>query len=228
MRPGYHEQPRTDIQALVQAPGARILDVGCGSGTLAAAFKEAGASHVAGVEIDSGAAAMARAALDVVVEGGAMEAELPFSPGEFDYLVFGDVLEHLPEPEAALARYLEYLSANGRVIVSVPNMRFYTVLLRLLFDRWSYTDVGVRDRTHLRIFTRRSLERMLTDAGLEIETLARNFRLFEDQSGIGRMGALATRVVRRTLGPWLLRDLLAYQYLAVCRLRPRVPTSERP
>ena len=101
-----------------------------------------------------------------------MDAELPFSAGEFDYLIFADVLEHLPEPEAALERYLDFLAPDGRVIVSVPNMRFYLVLLRLIFDRWSYTDSGVRDRTHLRIFTRRSLMRMLSESGLEVERLS--------------------------------------------------------
>lgn len=224
MTAGYYEDPRPDIQALVQAGGARILDVGCGAGALSAALKDAGAAHAAGVELDPDAARRAAGALDRLVEGSAVEAELPFGPGEFDYLIFGDVLEHLPAPEEALERYLPYLAPDGRVIVSVPNMRFYLVLMRLLFDRWAYTDSGVRDRTHLRIFTRRSLERMLNGAGLEIERLHRNYRLFEDQSKIGRTGALATRAVRRTIAPWLFRDLLAFQYVALCRRATPAPT----
>jgi 2-polyprenyl-3-methyl-5-hydroxy-6-metoxy-1,4-benzoquinol methylase len=224
MTVGYYEDPRPDIQALIRPRDARILDVGCGAGALSAALKSSGAAHVAGVELDSQAAEKATARLDQLIEGGALEAELPFSPGGFDYLIFGDVLEHLPAPEKALERYLPYLAPEGRVIVSVPNMRFYLVLLRLLVDRWSYTDSGVRDRTHLRIFTRRSLEGMLSGAGLEIEQLHRNQRLFEDQSQIGRAGALATRVVRRTIGPWLFRDLLAFQYVALCR-RERPTTT---
>jgi SAM-dependent methyltransferase len=225
MTVGYYEDPRPDIQALVQPRDARILDVGCGAGALSAALKDAGAAHAAGVELDGDAAEKAAARLDQLVEGGALEAELPFSTGEFDYLIFGDVLEHLPAPERALERYLPYLAPAGRVIVSVPNMRFYLVLLRLLLDRWAYTDSGVRDRTHLRIFTRRSLERMLNGAGLEIERLHRNYRLFEDQSQIGRAGAVATRVVRATIAPLLLRDLLAFQYVALC-CRAAPTTSE--
>jgi SAM-dependent methyltransferase len=186
---------------------------------LSVALKEAGASHVAGVELDPLAAAKASARLDQLVEGGALDAELPFSAGEFDYLIFGDVLEHLPEPEQALERYLPFLAPDGRVIVSVPNMRFYSVLLRLIFDRWSYTDSGVRDRTHLRIFTRRSLIRMLNEAGLEVESLSRNYRLLEDQSQIGRVGALATRLSNVTIARWLFRDLMAFQYVVVCRRR---------
>jgi hypothetical protein len=98
-------------------------------------------------------------------------------------------------------------------------MRFYWVLLRLIFDRWSYTKHGVRDRTHLRIFTRYSLEQMLQRHGLEIERLTRNFRLVEDQTRIGRLGAVATRIVRRWVAPLLFPNLMAYQYVAVARRR---------
>jgi len=227
MRSGYHDDPRPDIQALVRSPGARILDVGCGAGALSAALKAAGATHVAGIELDPEAAAKAGTSLDVVVQGGALEANLPFSKGEFDYVIFGDVLEHLPDPEAALDRYLPYLAPEGRLVVSVPNMRFYSVLLRLMFDRWSYTDSGVRDRTHLRIFTRRSLITMLGGAGLQVEELRRNHRLVEDQSGIGRLGALATRVSNATIARWPFRDLLAFQFIAVCR-RGRSPAPLAP
>ena len=52
------------------------------------------------------AAARARERLDVVVEGSVLDAPLPFAAGEFDLIVFADVLEHLPDPDAALARCL--------------------------------------------------------------------------------------------------------------------------
>jgi 2-polyprenyl-3-methyl-5-hydroxy-6-metoxy-1,4-benzoquinol methylase len=213
----YYGDPRPDVQAVVTAPGRRVLDVGCGGGALGSALKAAGAAYVAGVERHAAAAEEARGRLDLLVEGDLAVAPLPFSPGEFDYIVFADVLEHLPDPEAVVRRYLPYLAPEGRVVVSVPNMRFYLVLLRLAADRWEYTDSGVRDRTHLRIFTRQSLEAMLGSLGLRIERLTRNYRLFEDQSRIGRVGALATRVVRAALAPWLFPELFAFQYVAVAR-----------
>jgi hypothetical protein len=76
----------------------------------------------------------------------------------------------------------------------------------------------VRDRTHLRIFTRRSLLDLLGASGLEVEMLHRNTRLLDDQSQIGRAGALATRVVQGTVARWWpFRELLTYQYVAVAR-----------
>jgi len=213
----YHDDPRPDILALVDPRGRRCLDVGCGAGALGAALRAAGAAHVAGVELHSGAAAQARGRLDVLVEGDVLDSPLPFEDGEFDLIVFADVLEHLPDPDAALARCLAYLTADGKVVVSVPNMRFYLVLARLALDRWEYADHGVRDRTHQRIFTRRSLERMLAAHGLRVERLERNSRLLDDQSQIGRAGALATRIARATVARWPFRDLMAYQYVAVAR-----------
>ena len=213
----YYGDPRPDVQALLSPAGRRVLDVGCGGGALGAALKAAGAAHVAGVERHPAAAAEARGRLDRLVEGDLAVVALPFAPGEFDYIVFADVLEHLSDPDAVVRRYLPYLAPEGRVVVSVPNMRFYLVLLRLAADRWAYTDSGVRDRTHLRIFTRQSLEAMLASLGLRVERLTRNYRLFEDQSRIGRLGALATRFVRAAVAPWLFPELFAFQYVAVAR-----------
>jgi len=216
---GYYADPRPDVQGLIRAPNARILDVGCGEGALCAALRAAGASYLAGVELEPKAAASARRVVDALVEGSILDCALPFSRGEFDYLVFADVLEHLPDADRALERCLPYLAPGGHVVISVPNMRFYLVLLRLIAGRWSYTDSGVRDRTHLRIFTRHSLQRMLDRHGLRIERLHRNFRLVEDQSHIGRAGALATRLVRATIAPALFPDLMAFQYVALARRR---------
>jgi 2-polyprenyl-3-methyl-5-hydroxy-6-metoxy-1,4-benzoquinol methylase len=219
MSASYYREPRPDVRDMLEPAGRRILDVGCGEGALGAALKQAGAERVVGIERHSAAAEVARNQLDEVLEGDVAQLAGELTQQSFDYLIFADVLEHLTEPERVLARLLPLLEPDGRVVVSVPNMRFYLVLARLVFDRWSYADSGVRDRTHLRIFTRRSLERMLTDHGLVIERLRRNYRLLDDQSQIGRAGALATRFVQRVLGPLLFRDLMAYQYVAVARRR---------
>lgn len=215
----YYSDDRPDVQALVEANGARILDVGCGEGALAAALRSNGAAHIAGVELQPEAALQARSRVDILVEGSIMDSPLPFRQGEFDYVILADVLEHLPDPDLALERLVGLLAPQGRLVISVPNSRFYLVLLRLAFDRWAYTSHGIRDRTHLRVFTRHSLEQMLRRHGLEVEKMTRNYRLFEDQTSIGRTGALATRLVRATVAPRLFPDLMAFQYVVVARRR---------
>ena len=101
----YYGDPRPDIQRLVTASGRRFLDVGCGSGALGAALKQTGAAHVAGIELHSPAAERARERLDVFVEGDVMGVDLPFADGEFDYIVFADVLEHMPTRSACCAAF---------------------------------------------------------------------------------------------------------------------------
>lgn len=213
----YYGDSRPDIRKLVDPVGSRVLDLGCGEGALAAELKAAGAIYVAGVELNHDAATVAASVLDLLVEGSIVDVALPFEVEQFDYLIFGDVLEHLPDPDLALARYLPLLRVGGHVIVSVPNWRFYSVLLRLIVDRWEYTESGVRDRTHLRVFTRHSLERLLGRHNLVLVELLRNSRLIEDQSRIGRLGALLTRVSNRTVARWVFPELLAYQYVALAR-----------
>jgi 2-polyprenyl-3-methyl-5-hydroxy-6-metoxy-1,4-benzoquinol methylase len=211
----YYSDPRPEIRRLVQADGARILDVGCGEGVLGAGLKADGAAYVAGIELHAPSAEVARRRLDLLVAGSVVDADLPFAHSEFDYLLFADVLEHLPDPDAALQRCLPFLKPKGRVIISVPNWRFYSVLLRLIVDRWSYTDAGVRDRTHLRVFTRYSVEQFVKHNGLELIEIGRNHRLIEDQSEIGRLGAVATRISNATLARWVFPELLAFQYVVV-------------
>jgi hypothetical protein len=58
---------------------------------------------------------------------------------------------------------------------------------------------------------------MLAAQGLAVEQMRRNYRLFDDQSQIGRVGAVASRLAQRLLAPVLFRNLMAYQYLVVAR-----------
>ena len=82
--------------------GARVLDVGCAEGYLAARLKERGC-FVVGVEADAAAARKAEAACDAVVAGDVEDPAVREELRErFDVVLFGDVLEHLRDPEAVL------------------------------------------------------------------------------------------------------------------------------
>jgi 2-polyprenyl-3-methyl-5-hydroxy-6-metoxy-1,4-benzoquinol methylase len=94
--------------------------------------------------------------------------ELDFPPG-FDYVVCGDILEHLKDPYAILRRIMEWLNPGGKLLVCLPNIRNYRVLQDLLIlGEWKYVPAGILDRTHLRFFTRRSCKRMLQEAGFDV------------------------------------------------------------
>jgi 2-polyprenyl-3-methyl-5-hydroxy-6-metoxy-1,4-benzoquinol methylase len=152
--------------ALADGPG-RVLDVGCSSGYLAGPLSEAGATIV-GVELDPAAAAEARSVCEDVLVGDVETLELPFEPSSFDVVLCGDVVEHLRDPGAALARLRPFLRPGGRLVLTTPNVANWAIRLSLLGGRWRYTDRGILDRTHLHLFTRKTLVETVTRAGYRV------------------------------------------------------------
>ncbi len=149
--------------------GGRVLDLGCASGGLLALLR-ARAGHLAGLELSQTAAQAAARIGDEVVCGALEDPALPFAPGSFDLVVLADVLEHLADPAAALARAAAWCRPGGAVLVSVPNVAHWRARLTLLRGRWPEHDSGTFDASHLRWFTRESLHALLAGAGLtEIE-----------------------------------------------------------
>lgn len=168
---GYFGHPRAEMVPFVPRSATRILEVGCGAGAFGALVKQARDCDYWGVEPDAGAAAQARLRLDRVIQG-------PFEPralgGEtFDCVVFNDVLEHLRDPEAVLRDCRALLRPSGHVVASVPNLRYFPYLYRLVArGDLEYEDEGVLDRTHLRLFTRRSAVNMFVRQGYRVVSLA--------------------------------------------------------
>jgi SAM-dependent methyltransferase len=159
---GGHER----LLALAGSP-ERALDVGCSTGYLAQRLTERGA-RVVGIEADPVAAAEARGVCEEVLVGDAESVELPFPPGSFDLVLCGDLLEHLRDPGAFLERIRPLLRPGGRLVLTTPNVANWAMWLGLLAGRWRYTDRGILDRTHVHLFTRRTLVETLERAGYRI------------------------------------------------------------
>jgi len=148
--------------------GAQVLDVGCGSGDLADLLRSRCHAHVVGVEPDPTRAAHARA-LGLEIFEGMLTLDACQQLGQFDVVVFADVIEHLPDPLALLHLSRRLLRPAGFIVVSVPNIAHWTVRLSLLKGQFDYAPVGIMDATHLRWFTARTLEQLLSAAGFELE-----------------------------------------------------------
>jgi methionine biosynthesis protein MetW len=149
---------------------ARVLDVGCGSGILGAALMQKKQCTVVGVDSDPKAVAIAKGRLNdarsVDLEHTGWSDQL--SLAWFDAIIFGDVLEHTKEPEAILREAKRLLAPNGHIIVSLPNVAYIMVRLRMMFGKFNYSDSGILDRTHLRFFTRKSARELIERAGYRI------------------------------------------------------------
>jgi len=144
----------------------KILDVGTASGYLGKVWRGSG-HYVAGIEYDAATAEKAREYYDAFQVADVERFAFPYVR-EFDYIVFADVLEHLRDPAAVLRRCLPALKESGKIIVSVPNIANWIIRLSLLFGKFDYMDRGILDRTHLRFFTLRSLEQLLSEVSCEI------------------------------------------------------------
>jgi len=205
--PGYYENERRDVARLIPAHAKQILDVGCGSGKLGSLLKaEHPECHVTGVEINAAVAAEAGAVLDAVVVGDIQQMSLPFPSASFDCIIFADVLEHTVDPGAILRTVRSLLVPQGVIVCSIPNMRHYTVILQLLRKGWEYADHGLFDRTHLRFFSRRSIERLLLESGFSIEHCE------------PRVVASKKMKAANVLAGGVLAEFLAMQYIFVAHV----------
>ncbi len=205
----YFERERPDLLRAIPQDARAILDVGCAAGLLGAAIRRARPdARVTGVERDTEAARLAAARLDRVECQDVERTPLPFRDGEFDCIVYGDVLEHLVNPWATLHRHLKVLRPHGSVVLSLPNVRHLAVLLKLaLFGRFEYVLEGVLDATHLRFFTLREIRRWLEEESLEIARIERTY-------GFWRIQGKAARLLGIVPG---LREIFVVRYTVTAR-----------
>ena len=147
--------------------GSRVLDVGCDTGRFGEALRRLKGCRVDGIEPDGAAAEVARGRLDRVWQRR-VEDETAFGDvGQYDVVLFLDVLEHLVDPWRALRNATTVLRPGGALHVVTPNIAHVSVVRRLLAGRFEYAEFGTMDRTHLRWFTRASLKACLESAGVE-------------------------------------------------------------
>ncbi|MGO9243600.1 MAG: class I SAM-dependent methyltransferase [Verrucomicrobiia bacterium] len=149
--------------------GKRLLDVGSAQGVLAQKFTERG-FEVTCVEGSAELAALGKDKCHEMIVAD-LDKPLPRLNGQFDVIVYGDILEHLRNPMEVFRGFNRSLCPHGRVIVSVPNLAHVWIRLSLLFGRFEYANRGILDRTHLRFFTLRTFREFLRDAGLEWEEI---------------------------------------------------------
>lgn len=148
-----------------------FLDFGCSTGYFGSLIKTAKKNKVYGVEISSDISE-ARKVLDGVYSFD-IDAEWPQEAYErkYDYVFFGDVIEHLKDPAKALERCKKLLNKGGTIFISTPNVAHMSVRLQLLGGNFDYEPMGILDNTHLKYFTKKSLTELVAAAGYELESI---------------------------------------------------------
>jgi len=174
---------------LAGLPGpAVVIDVGCGDGAaLAAAAAPAalagGTAHrFAGIDWSPDALRLARGRGLEVVRGSVAAPGLPVSDAAADVVIMSELIEHLVDPDEAIAEVRRVLRPGGSLLLSTPNLAawynrgllalgvqpvFSEVSLHGVFGRPGHVVAG-----HLRLFTRRALTGFLAANGFRCVTVA--------------------------------------------------------
>jgi SAM-dependent methyltransferase len=146
-------------QTLLAYPHGRLLDMGCGQGSLISRLQ----SHhdVFGLEWDEGALQIAQGkGLRVHRIDLNEAASLPFD-SSFDYMVCSEVCEHLLNPRNVFKLAHRHLNRAGVLIVTVPNAVPLFARIPLFFGRtvdWlHYPSADTEQTGHIRFYTLRSL-----------------------------------------------------------------------
>lgn len=148
----------------------RVLEIGCDLGaTLLEIRNKYPNSQLYGLEINESAVAIARYLVEAQA-GNIEDKEIPFE-GTFDYILFGDVLEHLWDPQGVLRYCREKLSEHGAVLACIPNLMHISVMRQLINGRFQYEDTGLLDRSHIHLFTYYQIILMFQEEGYTVEEM---------------------------------------------------------
>ena len=163
-------QARLDLLARIGTDAKSILEFGCGEAPLGEALKKRQKCRVVGIELDRRAAAIARKRIDNVFEGDVREI-VALIREKFDWIIGGDIVEHLDEPWSFLSDLRKIAAPGGKLLLSLPNVANASVINDLLHGRFDYVYMGLTCVGHLRFFTKRTIEEMLSIAGWEVVSI---------------------------------------------------------
>jgi 2-polyprenyl-3-methyl-5-hydroxy-6-metoxy-1,4-benzoquinol methylase len=205
----YFKNSRIELLDLIplKNKNANMLEIGAGGGnTLIYAKKHAYAKNISAVElykIDN--SYQNSKEFDDFIIGDIENIELPFDKNHFDVIICADVLEHLKNPYTIVEKLYSYLSKDGIIIASLPNIRYWRIIKTIFIDGdFKYTDAGILDQTHLRFFCKKNM----------IELFEKyNFKIVHMSSSIEKTGfksKIFNNLTRR-----IFEEFLTEQYYIV-------------
>lgn len=196
---------RKEIVDLVPQHSKCILDVGCGSGLAGAAIKAKTGGMVHGIELDAIAASNAKTHLDVVYTSDVNVFFCSVPVQKYDCIIFADILEHLINPWEVLKLSRRFLTEHGIVILSIPNIRYYTTFYFLLFKaEWPYHESGIHDKTHLRFFTRKNCVQLIESSSFMVQNIKPYYLIANKKTWLNKL--------RRFAGIPGIRSFFTFQY----------------
>ena len=148
-------------------PGLRVLDVGCGNGFTCGEFLKRGC-HVVGIDLSEQGIGIARQAhpqgrFEVLAADDSLLSQLNEAP--FDLVVSTEVVEHLYAPRAYALGCFQALKPGGRFICTTPYHGYLKNLALSLAGKWDAHADPLWDGGHIKLWSRATLGRLLTETG---------------------------------------------------------------
>lgn len=209
----------------VPSDGGAVLELGPGPGAMTRVLLARG-HRVTVVENDPEALEVLNT-LGVEVISGNLDGSdwlSALAGRRFDTVLACDVLEHLRKPEEVLQRLGEFVAPKGRLLISVPNIAYAGVLAAMRNGVFDYSDKGQLDRTHVRFFTKRSIEKVLLDCGWAPRVWEANRVPVECSEFAWYWSALSGEQRQALLAGW--QDFDVYQWMVVVTPSVDSPTWE--
>ena len=200
-------------------PGGHVLDIGCGQGYVAQELVAKGC-RVTGMDQYVPAFSAAMGQIDFI-RWNLDRKEFPVNVSGFDQIFMLDIIEHLKEPESFMDE-LRFAAACKRpeVIITTANIGFIVTRLMLLLGQFNYGRKGILDATHTRLFTFRSLNALLEQAGYKVLETRGIPAPFPKAIGTNLLSRLLLRANQLLIR--LSKGLFSYQIFVRAEAKPTV------
>ncbi len=211
---GYPSSHQWALDAV--PPGSRVLDIG--AEPQGVAF-ELAKRHCEVAVVDRHEPEQPVPGVKVLVHD--LDQPPDFEVGPYSHLLLLDMIEHLKDPEAFLDELRAQFTYEPKtLVVSTPNVAFFSQRLMLLLGQFNYGKEGILDRTHHRLFTFRSLNRLLRDAGFKVKEVKGVPAPFPKAFGDNPVSRALLRLNQAAIG--VSKTLFSYQIFVVAEAAPDV------
>lgn len=208
---GYYSNVRLDLIGLLNCneKGLKVLEIGAAYGETLFYLKEKGiASECVGVDLFEDVNNKQNyKSIDRFIFGNIEQIDLEEYFDYFDLILLPDVLEHLLEPKPVLNKIKKYLKNDGKIIVSMPNIRHYSALVKIFINGdFRYEESGIFDYTHMRFYCRKNINELLEASG---------FKVIKQQSSIKNFSGKSFTKILNMITFSFFEEFFSYQYFFV-------------